>query len=178
MSNQSISIFDSADKRKHSIQAREAGSWRNPRTPSKSPTPATKDATFKTPREVFSERKTVHSIGGSLVKKSSRSYVRAKNLNVQYEIKDFELPDLSLSYDLVSVVRKLNEYEMWESESSRWLLKVLYEYRTVLLPKGAFVVNLQTTSLEVKLKLLNLRNCVGLIYHRSLETFRSKFLRA
>jgi hypothetical protein len=138
-------------------------SWRMSESPNKSPALTGRERlTSRTPREQSSERKTIYSVRTVSQSKTSRSYVRTKRLAIEYELPEIEIPDFRISYDLVSIVKKVNELCMWNSESAIWTLAMLNDYRTVLLPKGLQVMNLLKISDEVRLRLINLRNCVGL----------------
>lgn len=92
--------------------------------------------------------------------KTSRSYVRNKRLEIEYELPDIEIPDFRIHYDLVSIVKKVNEFCMWKTETAQWAINSLVELKAVLLPKGVQVMGLAKITDEVRLRLINLRNCV------------------
>lgn len=137
-------------------------SWRFSETPNRSSALTGRERlTSRTPRDTGTERKTVHSLRTVSHSKTSRSYVRVKRLEIEYELPEIEIPDFRISYDLVSIVKKVNELGMWNTNTSLWTIEMLSEFRAVLLPKGFQVINLQKISDEVRLRLINLRNCVG-----------------
>ena len=157
----SMSILET-DKKKKEME-REFSSWRaSKHSPSKSP--ISRKVGQPSPLSVkglHSERKTVFSVSTTSQPKTSKSYVREKKLNFDYEMPDIEIPDFYVSYDLKSVVKKINEYEMWETQSAKWVLEALSNSKSVLLAKGSHVMALPTISQEVILRLMNLRNCVN-----------------
>lgn len=140
---------------------REVTSWRYSESPTKSPLASRRERyTLRTPREDTKERKTIYSVRTVSQPKTSRSYVRLKRIEIEYEMPDVEIPDFRISYNLVSIVRKVNEFNMWNTESAKWALDSLNELKAVLLPKGVQVMNIHKLSDEVRLRLVNLRNCV------------------
>lgn len=164
----SFSMFDVDRPMPHTSirpgQDRSISSWRFSESPNKSPALTGRERmTARTPREPNTDRKTLQSMRTVSQAKTSRSYVRPKRLEIEYELPEIEIPDFRISYDLVSIVKKVNEFSMWNTESSAWTLDMLHEYRPVLLPKGVHVMNLQRISDEVRLRLINLRNCVDRI---------------
>ncbi len=160
-----MSILET-DKKKKELE-REFSSWRvTKNSPSKSP--ISRKVGNPSPistRVLNSERKTVFSTSTTSQPKTSRSYIREKNLKFEYEMPDIEIPDFRLSYDLKSVVKRINEYEMWDTSSAKWALEILESVKNVLLAKGGYVMNLSTASNEVRLRLLNLRNCVNSVFN-------------
>lgn len=136
-------------------------SWRNSESPLKSPMNSRRERlTLGTPRGDITERKIVLSCRTVSQQKTSRSYVRVKRLEIEYEMPDIEIPDFRIHYDLVSIVRKVNEFSMWNTESANWAIESLNELKAVLLPKGVQVMSLPKITDEVRLRLINLRNCV------------------
>lgn len=175
----SFSMFDVDRPIIHSgikpYQDRSISSWRFSESPNKSPAITGRERlTSRTPREPNTDRKTMISMRTVSQSKTSRSYVRPKRLEIEYELPEIEIPDFRISYDLVSIVKKVNEYGMWNTESSAWTLAMLQEYRTVLLPKGIQVMNIQKISDEVRLRLINLRNCVAIEMTPGSQRFKNK----
>jgi hypothetical protein len=114
---------------------------------------------YKTSREIYSERKTTKS--KALIQfSSSKSYVKDKNLCLQYAMPVIEIPEYKLPFDLRVLLRKLNDLEMWNTKSCWTVLSTLDHMKKLLPAKGMAIMGLSDLISESRIKLMNLRNCV------------------
>lgn len=115
----------------------------------------------RSPREMRSERKTVYSIATTSQARTSRSYVRSKNLTFDIKLPEVEIKSFSIGYNIQDVIKKIVEYNMFDTECAKWVLGILAKEKASLLPKGQYVMSIPNASPGVRFQLLNLRNCVA-----------------
>lgn len=88
------------------------------------------------------------------------SYVKKKRIEIDYDISEYQMKAMDVKYDLISIIARINQAHAYGSKSASWLIAELQKRRTMLPPKAVNILFLAGLSVEARLRLLNLKNCV------------------
>lgn len=98
------------------------------------------------------------------------SYVKKKNLDIDYENPVVSVRNIDVKYDVVSLVNRINNFNAFDSKTASWLIDELKNKKSQLPPKAQNILGLNV-SLEATMRLLNLKNCVSIpLTFSSLQT--------
>lgn len=98
------------------------------------------------------------------------SYVKKKRIQIDYELADYQMKNMDVKYDLVSIISRINNAHAYKSETTKWVINELKERKNQLPVKATQIFALHDISDEATLRLLNLKNCVRASNHRYLQT--------
>lgn len=93
-------------------------------------------------------------------KSKHASYVKKKKLNIDYENPEFEMKDLGVKYDFLSIISRLNMSHGFDSTTADWVISEMKARKNQLPPKAAQILSIPNLPNEPLLRLLNLKNCV------------------
>jgi Asp-tRNA(Asn)/Glu-tRNA(Gln) amidotransferase B subunit len=94
------------------------------------------------------------------------SYVKKKKIEIEYAISDYQMKELDVKYDLISIIARINQAHAFASSSATWVISELQKRKAQLPPKASQILNLAGLSVQAMLRLLNLKNCVSYLHIR------------
>lgn len=97
------------------------------------------------------------------------SYVKKKRIQIDYSMSDYQMKDLDVKYDIVSIISRINHAHAYNSAASAWVINELKSRKGQLPHKATQILSLADISDEATLRLLNLKNCVDSVNSRYLQ---------
>ncbi len=91
------------------------------------------------------------------------TYVKKKKLDLDFKNEEYETKNMDIRYDMVNILKRLNDHHSFDSLSSGWVIAELQKRKPQLPAKAAQILSISGIKPETALRLLNLKNTVG--YH-------------
>lgn len=88
------------------------------------------------------------------------SYVKKKKIEIDYATPDYQMKELDMKYDIISIISKINQSHTFQSRAAAWVISELQKRKTQLPPKAFQILSSPGLSVETMMRLLNLKNCV------------------
>jgi hypothetical protein len=90
------------------------------------------------------------------------SYVKKKRIQIDYNPDDYQMKNLDVKYDIVSIISRINLAHAYQSDVTKWVINELMARKTQIPNKAAQILSIPGLSNEAAMRLLNLKNCVNI----------------
>ena len=89
------------------------------------------------------------------------SYVKKKKIAIDYATPDYQMKEMDIKYDLISIIARINQAHAYHTTSASWVISELLKRKSQLPNKASQILSLPGLSVEATMRLLNLKNCVN-----------------